>query len=67
MSLAALTSASCRLAACVTTLLMMGLPATSRSVAFFFSSAGFDSHFMNSHAAPWFLEYFEIENGIEIA
>ena len=64
---AALTSGSRRLATCVTTLLTIVSPATSRSIAFALSISGFDSHFRNSHEASLFFEYELIENGIEIA
>ena len=50
--LALFTARSRRFSMWVTTLLMIGLPATSRSVAFLFSKAGLESHFRNSHAAP---------------
>ncbi len=67
LSLAAFTSASVSEVIWVTTLLTIGLPLTSRTVAFALSMAGFDSHFMNSQLASLFLEYSEIANGIEMA
>ena len=61
LSLAAFTSASSILEVWVTTLLTIFVPATSRSIAFLRSSSGLDNHFMNSHAASLFFEYFEME------